>query len=128
MSNHLRNSKNFKIRAKKILILVYLSKKLVFNSCKHDIEHSFGFQGAEANADVVLKVVGNEKWGGGGKVADDRYWSRTVVIDVRFSLYLAAILDLILFLFPSTHAEKLVIDLSISTGAANMTVLLIMHH
>ncbi len=61
-------------------------------------------------------------------MADDRYWSRTVVIDVRFSLYLAAILDLILFPFPLTHAEKLVIDGSISTGAANMTVLLITHH
>jgi hypothetical protein len=65
---------------------------------------------------------------GVGKVADDRYWSRTVVIDVRFSLYLATILDLILFPFPPTHAEKLVIDWSISTGAANMTVLLITHH
>jgi hypothetical protein len=61
-------------------------------------------------------------------MADYRYWSRTVVINVRFSLYLAAILDLILFLFPSTHAEKLVIDQSFSTGAANMTVLLITHH
>jgi hypothetical protein len=61
-------------------------------------------------------------------VADDRYWSWTVVIDVRFSLYLAAILDLFLFPFPPTHAEKLVIDRSISTGAANMTVLLITHH
>jgi hypothetical protein len=50
------------------------------------------------------------------------------VINVRFSLYLAAILDLILFPFPPTHAEKLVIDRSISTGAANMTVLLITHH
>ena len=56
-------------------------------------------------------------------MADNRYWSQTVVIDVRFSLYLAAILDLILF-----HAEKLVINRSISTGAANMTVLLITHH
>jgi hypothetical protein len=61
-------------------------------------------------------------------VADDRYWSRTVVIDVRFSLYLAAILDLIPFPFSPTHAEKLVIDRSISTGAVNMTVLLITHH
>ncbi len=61
-------------------------------------------------------------------MADDRYWSRTVVIDVRFSLYLAAILDLILFPFPPTHAEKLVIDRSISTGVANMTGLLITHH
>jgi hypothetical protein len=60
---------------------------------------------------------------GVGKVADDRYWSRTVVINVRFSLYLAAILDLILF-----HAEKLVINRSISTGAANMTVLLISYN
>ncbi len=65
---------------------------------------------------------------GVGKVADDRYWSWTVVIDVHFSLDLAAILDLILFAFPLTHAEKLVIDRSISTGAANMTVLLITHH
>jgi hypothetical protein len=62
---------------------------------------------------------------GVGKVADDRYWSRTVVIDVRFSLYVAAILDLIIFPFLLTRAEKLVIDRSISTGAANMTVLLI---
>jgi hypothetical protein len=61
---------------------------------------------------------------GVGKVADDRYWSRTMVIDVRFSMHLAAILDLILYPFPPTHAEKLVIDRSISTGAANMTVLL----
>ncbi len=61
-------------------------------------------------------------------MADDRYWSQTVVIDVRFSLYLAAILDLILFPFLLTHAEKLVIDRSISTGASNMTVLLITHH
>jgi hypothetical protein len=68
------------------------------------------------------------KMRGVGKVADDRYWSRTVVIEVRFSLYLAAILDLILFPFPPTRAEKLVIDQSISTGAANMTVLLITHH
>ena len=51
-----------------------------------------------------------------------------VVIDVRLSLYLAAILDLILFPFPLTHAEKLVIDWSNSIGAANMTVLLITHH
>jgi hypothetical protein len=65
---------------------------------------------------------------GVGKVADDRYWSRTMVIDVHFSLYLAAILDLNIFPFPPTHAEKLVIDRSISTGAANMTVLLIAHH
>jgi hypothetical protein len=68
---------------------------------------------------------------GVGKVADDRYCSRTVVIDVRFSLYLVAILDLILFPFPPTHAEKLVIDYNaplvlvlltnttISVGAAN---------
>ncbi len=62
------------------------------------------------------------------KVADDRYWSLTLVIDVRFPLYLAAILDLILFPFLPTHAEKLVIDRLISTGAANMTVLLITHH
>ncbi len=61
-------------------------------------------------------------------MAYDRYWSRTVVINVRFSLYLAAILDLILFPFPPTHAEKFVIDQSISIGAANMTVLLITHH
>ncbi len=61
-------------------------------------------------------------------MANDRYWSGTVVIDVRFSLYLAAILNLILYPFPPTHAEKLVIDRSISTGAANMTVLLITHH
>ncbi len=61
-------------------------------------------------------------------MADDRYWSRTVVIDVSFSLYLAAILDLILFPLPPTHAEKLINDRSISTGAANMTVLLITHH
>jgi hypothetical protein len=27
------------------------------------------------------------------KLANDRYWSRTVVIDVRFSFYLAAILN-----------------------------------
>ena len=65
---------------------------------------------------------------GVGKVADDRYWSRTVVIDVRFSLYLAAILDLILFPFQLTHAEKLVINRLISTGAANMTVLFLTHH
>jgi hypothetical protein len=58
----------------------------------------------------------------------DGYWSRTVVIDVRLSLYLAAILDLILFTFPLTPAELLVIDLSISIGAANITVLLITHH
>ncbi len=50
------------------------------------------------------------------------------MIDVRFSLYPSAILNLILFPFPPTHAEKLVIDWSISTGAANMTVLLITHH
>ncbi len=62
------------------------------------------------------------------KLADDRYWSRTVVIDVHFSLYLANILDLILFPFPPTHAEQLVIDRSINTGAANITVLLITHH
>jgi hypothetical protein len=53
---------------------------------------------------------------------------RTEVIDVRFPLYLATILDLILFPFPRTHAEKLVIDRSISNGAANMTVLLMTHH
>jgi hypothetical protein len=61
-------------------------------------------------------------------VADDRYWSRTVVMDVRFSLYLAALLDLIPFPFLPTHAEKLVIDWSISTGAANLKALLITHH
>jgi hypothetical protein len=46
---------------------------------------------------------------GVGKVADDRYWSRTIVINVSFSPYLAAILDLILYPFPPTHAEKLAI-------------------
>ena len=38
-------------------------------------------------------VVINEKQGGDGKVANDRYWSRTVVKDVLFSFYLAAILE-----------------------------------
>jgi hypothetical protein len=54
---------------------------------------------------------------GVAKVAYDRYWSLTVVIDVHFSFYLAAILDLTLFPFPLTPAQ-LVIDLSISIGAA----------
>jgi hypothetical protein len=53
----------------------------------------------------ALKVVGNEKVGGVVKVAYDRYWSLTVVIDVRFSFYLAAILDLTLFPFPLTPAQ-----------------------
>ncbi len=75
-----------------------------------------------------LKVVGNEKLGGSGR------WQ---MIDIGlgswrsmsvFLCILAAILDLILFPFLPTHAEKLVIDWSISTGAANMTVLLITHH
>jgi hypothetical protein len=35
----------------------------------------------------------------------DGYWSQTLVIDVHLSLYLAAILDLILFPFPLTPAE-----------------------
>jgi hypothetical protein len=65
---------------------------------------------------------------GVGKVAYDRHWSLTVVINVRLTLYLAAILNLILFPFPLTPAEKLVIDWSISIGAANMKVLLITHH
>ena len=51
-------------------------------------------------------------------MAYDRYWSLTVVIDVRFSFYLTAILDLSLFPFPLTPAQELVIDLSISIGAA----------
>jgi hypothetical protein len=49
----------------------------------------------------------------------DGYCSQTVVINVRLSLYLVGILDLILFQFPLTPAEQLVIDLSISIGAAN---------
>ncbi len=61
-------------------------------------------------------------------MAYDKHWFRTVVINVRLSLYLAAILDLFLLSFPLTPAEKLVIDRSISIGAANMTVLLITHH
>jgi hypothetical protein len=65
---------------------------------------------------------------GVGKMSYDGYWSRTLVIDVRLSLYLATILDLILFPFPLTPAELLVIDLSISIGAGNITVLLITHH
>ncbi len=64
---------------------------------------------------ISLKVVGSR---GVPKVAYDRYWTWTVVIDVRFSFYLAAILDLILFPFPLTPAQSLVIDLSISIGAA----------
>jgi hypothetical protein len=40
----------------------------------------------------VLKVVTMRKKGA-GKLTNDRYWSRTVVIDVCFSFYLAAILD-----------------------------------
>ncbi len=51
-------------------------------------------------------------------MAYDRYWSRTMVIDIRFYFYLAAILDLILFPLPLTPAQSLVIDLSISIGAA----------
>jgi hypothetical protein len=42
---------------------------------------------------------------GVGKVAYDRYWSLTVVIDVCFYFYLAAILDLILFPFQLTPAQ-----------------------
>ncbi len=38
-------------------------------------------------------------------MSNDGYWSRTMVIDVRFSLYLAAISDLILFPFLLTPAE-----------------------
>jgi hypothetical protein len=55
---------------------------------------------------------------GVAKVAYERYWSLTVVIDVRFSFYLVAILDLTLFPFPFTPAQYLVIDLSISISAA----------
>jgi hypothetical protein len=53
---------------------------------------------------VALKIVGNEKVGV-AKVAYDEYWSRTMVIDVRFYFYLAAILDLILFPFPLPPAQ-----------------------
>jgi hypothetical protein len=57
---------------------------------------------------VLLKPVkgsvGNAKVGGFTKVAYDRYSSRTVVIDVHFYFYLAAILDLNLFPFPLTPA------------------------
>jgi hypothetical protein len=54
---------------------------------------------------VALKVVGNESRGV-AKVAYDRYWSLTVVIDVRFSFYLAAILDLTLFHFRSLQPNN----------------------
>ncbi len=59
--------------------------------------------------------MGNEKVGG---VTKEVGRSRTMVIDVLFYFYLAAILDLILFPFPLTPAQYLVIDLSISIGAA----------
>jgi glycopeptide antibiotics resistance protein len=61
-------------------------------------------------------------------VAYDRYWSRTVVIDVRFYFYLAAILDLILFPFPLTPAQLLRDGLPIRGCAANMTIVLVTHH
>ncbi len=40
-------------------------------------------------------LKGCDQWEtrGAGKLANDRYWSWTMVIDVRFSFYLAAILD-----------------------------------
>jgi hypothetical protein len=47
---------------------------------------------------IVLKVVNNENVGV-GKMANDRYWPRNAVVDVRLSLYLAAILYKIYFLF-----------------------------
>ncbi len=58
-----------------------------------DPQHWHTYQHTYMYIDVcMLKVVGNEKEGGFGKVASDRYWPRTVVINVRLSLYLAAIL------------------------------------
>jgi hypothetical protein len=64
--------------------------------------------------------------GGVRKVAYDRHWSDRGDQCPFFSVF-SAILDLILFPFPLTHAEKLVIHRSISIDAANMTVLLITH-
>ncbi len=52
-----------------------------------------------------LKVVGNEKVGGSQRWHMIDIGLRTVVIDVRFYFYLAAILDLILFPFPLTPAQ-----------------------
>ncbi len=50
-------------------------------------------------AKFALKVVTKEKLGGGGgKVANARYWARIVVIDVLLYLNLAAILENVPFL------------------------------
>ncbi len=54
----------------------------------------------ENNSDLIRQKYvygfkGSDQWEirGAGKLADDRYSSRTMVIDVRLSVYLAAILD-----------------------------------
>jgi hypothetical protein len=44
---------------------------------------------------------------GVGKVANARCWSRTVVIDVLFAFYLAAILELFYFLF-CAHSSPII--------------------
>jgi hypothetical protein len=43
---------------------------------------------------------------GGRKVANDRYWSWTVVKDILFSFYLAAILEKLYFLFRSLQPNN----------------------
>ncbi len=65
----------------------------------------------------VFLLKGSDQWEtrGVGKVANDWNWSRTVVIDVLLSFNLAAILEivLILFPFPLTPAEWIVTGLPI---------------
>jgi hypothetical protein len=86
---------------------------------------NFGYSMEPAGIQIQaekLELKGREQWErrGVGKVENDRYWSRTVVIDVCLSLF-SRHLVLNLFPFPLSPAQLLGDCLLIKgrSGAAN---------
>ncbi len=65
-------------------------------SCEYLCEFSKKFEMALLG---YLKVVGNGKEGGVGKVANDRNWSQTAAMEVCLSLSFAVVVNFVYFRF-----------------------------
>ncbi len=58
-----------------------------------------GWHLRQRSGEIELKVVGNEKEGGVGKVANDWNWSRTAAIDILLAFKFAVVFILMYFRF-----------------------------
>ncbi len=82
-----------------INVITFIAREMVVRECqkermsfKRDYAGVYGYTCYERKRDRI-KGSDQRETRGAGKLANGRYWSQTVVIDVHFSFYLSAIFD-----------------------------------